>query len=191
MADDGAPERRGRPWREPAIVVVAGAHREGLAIAGRLLDDLPVLRCPTIVSVRDIDEALLHGRLDGLDARPVFDGASLGDARIWIAPTDRNTLVLDGRLRTEDPGQRVSGDLPSLGKLYHSVRVSFGSRVFAVVADAEQAGGACLRLLEDRGACVVRPLELEPSADTDSWSIPAIVGHLRDVASDTLAEVAS
>lgn len=191
MARDSSLERRGRPWREPAIVLIAGAHREGLDIAGRLLEELPALRCPTIVTVRNVDADLVRHRLDGLDFRPVEDGAELCDAPVWVAPTDRNTIVVDGRLRTDAPGHRVSGDLPSFGKLYHSVRVSFGSRVFAVVADAEHAGDACLRLLENRGACVVRPLELDPSTETDNWSIPAIVSHLRNLASDTVREVVS
>jgi chemotaxis response regulator CheB len=184
-------ERRGRPWRAPSLVLVAGARAEGLSIATRLLDALPDLTCPTVVSIRDVDPLDLSALVDGTRVRGVVDGARLDDARVWIAPTDRNTVVQEGSLRTDAPGHRVTGDLPSLGKLYHSVRLSFGSRVFAVVADAERAGGAALRLLGDRGACVVRPLELEPSPESSHWSIPTIVGHLSDLVADPALEVTS
>jgi chemotaxis response regulator CheB len=184
-------ERRGRPWRAPSLVLIAAARTEGLSIAARLLDALPDLSCPTVVSIRDVDPRDLRALVDGTRVRDVVDGARLDDARVWIAPTDRNTVVSEGSLRTDAPGHRVAGDLPSLGKLYHSVRLSFGSRVFAVVADAEHAGDAALRLLGDRGACVVRSLELEPSSESSHWSIPTIVGHLSDLVADPALEVAS
>lgn len=185
------PQRRGRPWRAPSLVLLAAARSEGLAIVADLLGALPDLRCPTVVSIRDVDPVEIRALVDGTRVCDVVDGARLDDARVWIAPTDRNTVVHEGSLRTDAPGHCVAGDLPSLGKLYHSVRLSFGSRVFAVVADPERAGDAALRLLGDRGACVVRSLELEPSTESSHWSIPTIVGHLSDLVADPALEVAS
>lgn len=191
MAHDSGPERRGRRWRTPALVLIAGAHSEGMTIARRLLDVLPSLVCPTVVSIRAAEPAALRKMIHETAARAVTDGDRLANADVWVAPADRNTVVSDGILRTDAPGHRVGGHLPSLGALYHSVRVEFGSRVFAVVADPEHSGGANLRLLRDRGACIVRPLELEPSADMSHWSIPTIVDHLTELASATTREAAA
>lgn len=183
MADAGA-LHRGRRLRRPAIVVVAGAGAMGSALAGQLLPVLPPLTCPTVVSVRGRHPRALDGLIDGSRVRTVADGLELTEAEVWIAPADRDTTVRDGRLRTG----RGHGESPSLGALYHSVRTEYGSRALVVVADPEVAGGTRLRLLRDRGACIVWSLELAPPADLPYWSVPEIVENLTTVATGAAAD---
>lgn len=186
----------GQPTNRTSIraVLIAGAGAVGLAGATELLDRLPALRCPVIVSLRasnDVDIHSLHGRIDGRATRWVTHGATLDDASLWIAPVDRHTFIRDGRFELSDAGGTSPAATPSLGKLYHSLKVEFGSRVFAVVIDETEPNSPTLRLLAQRGARVVSPLECGPDDVARHWSPRRIADHLGETlgipSTDTVA----
>lgn len=162
-------------------VLIAGAGSVGVAGAAALLDELPRLRRPIIVSLRDADLGRLHARIDGVETRWVTHGAVLDDASLWIAPSDRHSYVRNGRFELSGDESTSPADTPSLGKLYHSLRVEFGSRVFAVVIDESQPDSPTLRLLAQRGARVVSPLECGPDDIAQHWSRREIAEHLGSV----------
>lgn len=159
-------------------VLIAGAGRVGLDGATSLLDHLPELRIPIIVSLRDAEIDRLHNRIDGVRTRWATHGAPIDDASLWIAPTERHTLVRDGRFELSGPESTSPAETPSLGKLYHSMRVEYGSRVFAVVIDESSPNCPTLRLLAQRGARVVSPLECGPDDIARHWSSDQIAAHL-------------
>ena len=161
-------------------VLIAGAGTVGLAGATALLDQLPALRSPIIVSLRDAGNEPLRARVDGVETRWAAHGAALGDASRWIAPPDRHTFVRNGRFELSDAGSTSPAETPSLGKLYHSLRVEFGSRVFAVVIDETDPNSPTLRLLAQRGARVVSPLECGPDDIARHWAPQRITDHLTD-----------
>lgn len=171
-------------------VLIAGAGAVGLAGATELLDQLPTLRCPVIVSLRGVESGTpgpgrgdidrLHARIDGLSTRWATHGAALDAATVWIAPADRHTYVRDGHFELSDSASTSPAETPSLGKLYHSLRVEFGSRVFAVVIDESEPNSPTLRLLAQRGARVVSPLDCGPDDIARHWSSRRIVDHLSD-----------
>lgn len=141
------------------VVLIAGAGPSALAVATDLLDRLPELRSPVIVGLRDVDLGPLEARLDGERARWVAHGAELGGASLWLAPQDRHTCVRNGRFELSGVERTAPEGTPSLGRLLHSLRVEFGSRVFAVVVDEHEHDSPTLRLLAQRGATIVSPLE--------------------------------
>jgi len=161
-------------------VLISGAGPVGLAGATALLEQLPELRSPIIVSLRDADLTRLHSRIGSTTTRWATDGASLDDASVWIAPSDRHTYVRDGRFELSGADSTSPADTPSLGKLYHSLRVEFGSRVFAVVIDETDRNSPSLRLLAGRGAQVVSPLDCGPDDIAQHWSTGRIATHLGD-----------
>ena len=160
-------------------VLIAGAGPVGLAGASALLDDLPELRIPIMVSLRNTEIDCLRSRIDGTRTRWATDGARLEEASLWIAPTDRHTFVRDGRFELSGPESTSPAETPSLGKLYHSLRVEFGSRVFAVVIDETDPNSPTLRLLAQRGAQIVSPLECGPDDIARHWDPDRITDHLR------------
>lgn len=162
-------------------VLIAGAGTVGFVGATALLDQLPELRSPVIVSLRGIGTEQLSSRVDGVGTRWAAHGAALGDASRWIAPPDRHTFVRDGHFEVSDAGSTSPAETPSLGKLYHSLRVEFGSRVFAVVIDETDPNSPTLRLLAQRGARVVSPLECGPDDIAHQWAPQRIADHLTDV----------
>lgn len=164
-------------------VLIAGAGQVGIDGATTLLDRLPELRRPIIVSLRNADIDHLRSRIDGVRTQWVTHGSAVDDASLWIAPPDRHTFVRKGRFELSGPESTSPATMPSLGKLYHSMRVEYGSRVFAVVIDENEPNRPTLRLLAQRGACVVSPLEAGPDDIAQHWSQDRIVDHL----SDTLA----
>lgn len=168
-----------KPSRTPIrVVLLAGAGQVGLFGATALLDRLPTLRRPVIVSLRDTELDRLRVRIDGEQTRWVTHGAHIDDASLWIAPSDRHTCVRDGRFELSGAESTAPADTPSLGKLYHSLRVEFGSRVFAVVIDETDCDSPTLRLLAQRGSRVVSPLDCGPDDIARHWTHDEIVAHL-------------
>lgn len=141
------------------VVLIAGAGPTALAVTTDLLDRLPELRIPVIVGLREVDLGPLEARLDGDRTRWVTQGAELGRAALWLAPQDRHTCVRNGRFELSGVERTAPEGTPSLGRLLHSLRLELGSRVFAVVADEHEHGSPTLRLLAQRGATIVSPIE--------------------------------
>jgi CheB methylesterase len=160
-------------------VLIAGADEVGREGAIELLDRLPLLRCPIIICIRNADLTSIRSRIDGARTRWAVDGEPLDAAHVWIAPPGRHTHVRDGRFRLSE-GDGSLADAPSLGKLYHSLRVELGSRVFAVVIDTERTNTPQLRLLAQRGARVVSPIDCGNDAVATFWTPDTIVDHLRE-----------
>jgi hypothetical protein len=160
------------------VVLIAGAGPVGLNGAIALLDRLPELRSPVVVSLRDANVDRLEARIDGRRTRWATQGAVLDEASQWIAPPDRHTWIRDGRFELSGDESTAPAQTPSLGKLYHSLRIEFGSRVFAVVIDETEPNSPTLRLLAQRGARVVSPLECGPGDVAHHRSSTEIVAHL-------------
>ncbi|MEZ5246335.1 MAG: hypothetical protein R2707_14630 [Acidimicrobiales bacterium] len=162
------------------VVLIAGAGPVGLTGAIALLDQLPELRCPVVVSVRGASIDHLQTHIDGVRSRWATHGALLDDAALWISPPNRHTYIRDGRFELSGDESTAPATMPSLGKLYHSLRVEFGSRVFAVVIDETEPNSPTLRLLAQRGARVVSPLECGPGDIAHHRSSQEIVTYLSE-----------
>ena len=160
------------------VVLIAGAGPVGLDGAAAILDQLPELRSPIIVSVRNAAIDQLGTRIDGVRTRWATHGSDLEEASLWIAPPDRHTFVRDGRFELSGAESTSPAETPSLGKLYHSLRVEFGSRVFAVVIDETESNSPTLRLLAQRGAQVVSPLVGRPDDIARHLAPERIIDHL-------------
>ena len=173
------------------VVLIAGAGPVGQEHASALLDHLPSLTCPLVVCLRDADLGPLRSRLDGVDFRWAEHGASLDLARVWLAPPGHQTYVRDGRFEVVATTSGLDADGPSLGKIYHALRTAFGSRVFAMVVDPDRPDTPHLRLLSQRGARVVSPIDCGDDAVAKFWPIDRIVSHLAsEVGARTEAVVA-
>jgi hypothetical protein len=172
-------------------VLLAGAGEVGVSGLVELLDRLSPLRCPIIACIRNGDIGALQSRIDGVDTRWATERAELDAAALWIAPPNQHTFVRNGRFLMSGADDTSPAEAPSLGKLYHSLRVDYGSRVFAVVIDAERPNTPPLRLLAQRGARVVSPIDCGPEAVALQWTNDEIVNHLhKTLASDTQVAVA-
>lgn len=158
------------------VVLIAGEGLAGVGHTVTLLDRLPTLRCPTIVCLRHTDLGPLAARVDGAAVRWVEHGAAIADATVWIALPGEVVYVRDGAFEVSPSVPLHDG--PSLGKIYHSLRVAYGSRVFAVVVDPEHADTPHLRLLVQRGARVVSPIDCTDGAAPEVWPMDRIVDHL-------------
>lgn len=160
------------------VVLIAGAGDAGRDGAYELLDRIPPLTVPVIASVRSAGHGPLEDLADGADCRVIQHGDRLETASRWLAPTTRDTYVRNGAFELGDEHDGLPDEVPSLGKLYHSLRVDLGSRVFAVVIDAERADTPQLRLLAQRGARVVSPIDAGPAAVPRSMDVDSIVDYL-------------
>ncbi len=185
------PDQTTMPRTAIRAVLIAGAGEVGREGAIGLLDRLPLLRCPIIVCVRDAALTSIRSRIDGVRTRWVVDDEPIETASVWIAPPGRHTHLRDGRFRLSEADDGSPTDAPSLGRLYHSLRVDFGSRVFAVVIDTKRTNTPQLRLLAQRGARVVSPIDYGEDAVATFWTPEAIVTHLGDhLAASTEAAIA-
>ena len=159
-------------------VLIAGAGEIGRTGARELLARLAPLLCPIIVCIRDADLGSFDDDIDGTRTRWVVEGADIEAAAIWFAPPNRHTFVRDGRFFLSKDDSTFPADAPSLGKLYHSLRLGYGSRVFAIVIDTERIDTPELRLLSQRGARVVTPIDCGERAVATYWSSDEIAEHL-------------
>jgi two-component system chemotaxis response regulator CheB len=99
-----------------------------------------------------------------LPVRVAGDGVALGNAGVYIAPSDRHLVVSGGRMTLLD-GPPVSLHRPSATVLFRSVAVAFGARSIGILLtgmgddgaagllDVKHAGG--LTIAQDETTCVV------------------------------------
>jgi two-component system chemotaxis response regulator CheB len=99
-----------------------------------------------------------------LPVRVAGDGVALGNAGVYIAPSDRHLVVSGGRMTLLD-GPPVSLHRPSATVLFRSVAVAFGARSIGILLtgmgddgaagllDVKHAGG--LTIAQDEATCVV------------------------------------
>ncbi len=172
------------------LVVFAATGDEGLDQTRQFLNDLPPLKCPVLVSVRNTSPDALDHLVDGDLIRNANDGARLSEASVWIVPGDRASMIRDGALHLTEPDIGHEDQEPPIGRLFFSLRAEYGSRVCLVVADADLVNSPFLPLLALRGARVLSPLEIAGDTLVEYAPMPVVVDHLANRAGVQL-EVAS
>lgn len=160
------------------VVLFAAAGEAGLEHVLEFVGCLPRLRCPVLVTARDVADDAFADLIDGRRVRRPGDDAPVNDAAIWILPSDRAVSVRDGRLCVADlpPNDPRPGAL--IGRLCYSIRSEYGSHAFIAVADEELAESPFLQLLANRGATVVSPVDIPGSTFVEHAPIPVVIDHL-------------
>ena len=156
-----------------ASLVAIGASTGGVEALIELLSHFPE-NCPPAVITQHMPEhftASFAARLDRICAPKIAeaaDGAPLLPGHVYLAPGGRRHLEVTGigtlRCKLAD-GEAVSGHLPSVDVLFHSVARSAGRRAIGVILTGmgrdgakgllamKQAGAATLG--QDEASCVV------------------------------------
>jgi len=151
-------------------VVAIGASTGGPQVVRDIIARLPasyplpvlVVQHTTAGSADNLADWLQIGTR--LPVRVARDGATLGPAGVYIAPTERHLVVVGRYLAVRD-GPPVSLHRPSATVLFRSVAASFGARAIGILLtgmgddgaaglmDMKQAGG--LTIAQDETTCVV------------------------------------
>jgi two-component system chemotaxis response regulator CheB len=172
-----APSKKTRPaapFKDPGASLIAiGASTGGVEALIEVLSHFPE-NCPPTVITQHMPEhftASFAARLDRICAPKVAEateGAPLSPGHVYLAPGGRSHLEVAGigvfRCKLSE-GEAVSGHLPSVDVLFHSVARCAGRRAIGVIltgmgrdgakglAAMRQAGG--MTLGQDEASCVV------------------------------------
>jgi len=156
------PVEVGRAQREVHLVAI-GASTGGPQALLAVLSALPAGLEQAVLVVQHMAEGFIPGLaawLDGLVPMPVLVGASgrrLAPGTVTIAPSGRNLLVQDDRLRTlcvpPDPGQF---HVPGVDATFSSVASALGPAACGVLLTGMGRDGAAgLKLMRERGAVTI------------------------------------
>ena len=153
----------------PEIVAI-GASTGGPQALREIISRLPATYPLPILVVQHTTAGSSDNLVDWLQigtrlpVRVAHNGEALGQAGIYIAPTERH-LVVEGRHMSLVDGPPVSLHRPSATRLFRSVGVAFGARSIGILLtgmgddgaagliDIKRAGG--LTIAQDEATCVV------------------------------------